>query len=95
MENLFMKFLHKDSSCINITDDITLYEYCGDEAKLPIDGAYALINGSYGPKINKTFSELFLEALEHQLPYLPRPFTKDASCHPLPFLPYSFLTVRP
>lgn len=54
-----MKFLHKDSNCINITDNIILYEYCKHEANLAIDGAYALINGSYGPKINKIFSELF------------------------------------
>lgn len=54
-----MKFLHKDSNCINITDNIMLYEYCETKSNLAIDGAYALINGSYGPKTNKTFSELF------------------------------------
>lgn len=54
-----MKFLHKDSTVVDINDDIKLNEYCAKDLKLPIDGAYARINGSLGPKINKTFSELF------------------------------------
>ncbi len=54
-----MKFPHKDSKRIQITDHIQLDEYCSSNLNLPIDGAYATINGSLGPKINKTFSELF------------------------------------
>ncbi len=53
-----MKFLHKDSIIKNITDQIRLHEYCENASNLPIDGAYAKINGSLGPKINK-FTELF------------------------------------
>ncbi len=54
-----MKFLHKDSTIKNITDKIILYEYCENASNLLIDGAYAKINGSLGPKINKSFTELF------------------------------------
>lgn len=36
-----------------------MYEYCKPGADLPLDGAYCKINGSLGPKINKTFTELF------------------------------------
>lgn len=54
-----MKFLYKDSKRKNISDEIILDDYCENEANLPIDGAYAKINGSLGPKVNKSFSELF------------------------------------
>lgn len=54
-----MKFLHKDSNRKNITDNIVLDEYCENESNLPIDGAYAKIDGYLGPKINKSFFELF------------------------------------
>jgi mannose-6-phosphate isomerase-like protein (cupin superfamily) len=54
-----MKFLFKESKEIQITDQIILNEYCSDISNLAIDGAYAKINGPYGPKINTTFSELF------------------------------------
>lgn len=54
-----MKFSHKDSEIKHITDRIILNEYCADGLNLPIDGAYAQINGPFGPKINKTFTELF------------------------------------
>jgi len=54
-----MKFLHRNSIRKNISDQIIVDEYCGSEANLPIDGAYAKINGSLGPKTNKSFSELF------------------------------------
>lgn len=54
-----MKFLHKDSKIKGITDKISLNEYCESDLALPIDGAYAKINGPLGPKINRSFSELF------------------------------------
>lgn len=54
-----MKFLHKDAKRKQITENIILDEYCESVSNLSLDGAYAQINGSLGPKINKTFSELF------------------------------------
>lgn len=54
-----MRFLHQEAELKNITTDIALHEYCNSDLRLPIDGAYAKINGSLGPKINKTFAELF------------------------------------
>ncbi len=54
-----MKFLHKNSIQKQISDDIILNEYCTNHINLPIDGAYAIINGALGPKINKSFTELF------------------------------------
>ena len=54
-----MKFLHKDSIQKKITDQIILHEYCETVSNLPVDGAYAKINGPLGPKINKSFTELF------------------------------------
>lgn len=54
-----MKFLHKDAKRKQITDNIVLDEYCEPDSNLPIDGAYAQINGTLGPKINRSFSELF------------------------------------
>ena len=54
-----MEFLYKDSKPKQITEHIILNEYCEGVTDLPIDGAYAQINGAFGPKINRTFSELF------------------------------------
>jgi glyoxylate utilization-related uncharacterized protein len=54
-----MKFLHKDSIEKTIANNIILNEYCPSNSNLSQDGAYCKINGSFGPKINKSFSELF------------------------------------
>ncbi len=54
-----MKFLHKDAIRKNISEQIILDEYCENVSNLPVDGAYSKINGAYGPKINKSFTEFF------------------------------------
>lgn len=42
-----------------INDSLRVYEMCHDKRKLPMDGAIAELNGVFGPKINKMFTELF------------------------------------
>jgi mannose-6-phosphate isomerase-like protein (cupin superfamily) len=54
-----MKFIYKETKQKNITDKIILTEYCANVSNLSVDGAYATIDGPYGPKINKNFTELF------------------------------------
>lgn len=55
-----MKFLKKDIQKKKISDSLVIDEYCSDRNDLPIDGAVAhFANTSFGPKINRNFTELF------------------------------------
>lgn len=55
-----MKFLWQDTEKKKISNDLTVHEYCHREKNLPLDGAIAKLNGSFGPKTNTHFTELFL-----------------------------------
>lgn len=54
-----MKFSKDDRVEIRVNDKVVVFDYCNKEKNLPIDGAVAQLDGLYGPKLNKKFSELF------------------------------------
>lgn len=54
-----MKFSTKDIQTKKINEGLIIDEYCSHIEGLPIDGAIAHSNASFGPKINKDFTELF------------------------------------
>jgi len=53
-------FSKKNVQTKELNDGLIIDEYCAKEKNLPIDGAMARFNGSFGPKVNKKFYELFL-----------------------------------
>lgn len=54
-----MRFLWVNASKKEFNNNLTVYEMCHDPHNLPMDGAIAELDGVFGPKINKTFTELF------------------------------------
>lgn len=54
-----MKFLWTKAKKKKINDNLTVYEICHSQRNLPIDGAIVELNGIFGPKINRKFTELF------------------------------------
>ena len=54
-----MQFLWNNAGKKDINKNLVIYEICHNSHGLPIDGAIAELNGIFGPKINKTFTELF------------------------------------
>jgi mannose-6-phosphate isomerase-like protein (cupin superfamily) len=54
-----MRFPWKNVKIKTLTKDLKVYEYCHEVVNLPIDAAIAELDGKFGPKINKNFTELF------------------------------------
>jgi mannose-6-phosphate isomerase-like protein (cupin superfamily) len=54
-----MQCLWSNAKKKEINDCLKVYEMCHDKRNLSMDGAIAELNGVFGPKINKTFTELF------------------------------------
>ena len=52
-----MKFCHKNTYEKKLADGLTVLEY--EKSPFNIDGAIAYLDGVFGPKKNKTFTELF------------------------------------
>ena len=60
------KFPKNDVRIKQYSPELIIKEYFPENNKLPLDSAIAEINTSYGPKINKVFTELFF-VLQGQL----------------------------
>jgi len=54
-----MQFLWINAITKQVNDGLTISELCNNSQNLTMDGAVAELNGVFGPKINKTFTELF------------------------------------
>lgn len=54
-----MKFFRNKAKVKALTPNLKVYEYCSEFNNLPIDAAIAELDGNFGPKINKNFTELF------------------------------------
>ena len=54
-----MKFSWKEVALKHLSENVKVYEYCDKFDNLPIDAAVVELDGQFGPKINKSFTELF------------------------------------
>ena len=53
-----MKFSKNGAKKKEISNALVVDEYCAHVPNLPIDGAVAYLDGSFGPKTNVNFTEL-------------------------------------
>lgn len=53
-----MKYTKSDALEKSISPKLKVYEYCNPPYQFPIDAAVAFLNGEFGPKKNKGFTEL-------------------------------------
>ena len=54
-----MKYPWSDAQRNKVSNNLEVYEYCSNNHSFPIDGALAKLNGTFGPKTNRNFVELF------------------------------------